>query len=197
MTTPQVYNIFYPIIEVLSCAFLILLTYIFSLVIKRFWIFNINKNGIYGSDYQFFKTSKNKKRRLYFLTEFVFKDTISWNEVVNKIHYSIELDLKKSTSAMRFGCCWNKKRFYFKSDIKTQEIIEYVSSDENFYNIEDDKNREVIYRIYPKKQLVGVLFDHVCFDGLKFFNEIIKPVFETKQFTSQWMSQRVYTAIYI
>ena len=193
MTIHTFQNILYPLIDCLIITLVIIFSYIISLVLKRFWIFNINKNGIYGSDYQFFKSSKEKKRRLYFLTEFVFKNTMSWEEIENKINSSINNELKNKKSSMRFGCSWDKKKFYLKSNIKSQDIIEYIYNDKDFYSIEDKKNREVIYRIYPKKQLVGVLFDHVCFDGLRFFNEIIKPVFETKQFTSQWMNQKTYT----
>ena len=65
----------------------------------------------------------------------------------------------------------------------------------NSFRLSDPRKRELVYRFHDKRELVGALFDHTIWDGVRMFNETLTPAIESTPFDSRWLLRDRYIPV--
>lgn len=158
------------------------------LAFRRFWVLKARPESIQGSDLHMLKYCVKEQTRAWCGVQFTFYDDADFAEVERKIRANIADHFEAAGSTYRLGLDIANRRYFTKADLRPDDIIDLVHSDEAFFATTDDERfRELVFRVYPEKRLVGLIFDHTCWDGLRLVNEIIVPMIQSRPFASRWL----------
>lgn len=144
------------------------------MILKRFYIYYLNKNGIYGEDFGLVEWSKYYKKPFYFSIKLKLYDNtdIIWNKTKEKLL----LLIKKKENNIKYD--YNKNEF---SEMNVNNIDEICVRKEinymNFYKMKDIHNNNPIVINYSDNEY-SILVDHLMYDGLGVYNNIISELFD-------------------
>lgn len=178
-----------------SLILFVIALFILTMFFLRLWVYRFRPEGIFGFDYHMLEWSLKERRRCYFLSEYVFAEALNWSQIESFLREQIQLSLKSSSSPLRIQCSWDHQRFSFSNSLEITDLIDVVDNDSDFYAIEDPSDREVFFRFYPLKNRISILFDHVCFDGIRFYTEVCQPLFLSRPLSRHVLRRDNYTPI--
>lgn len=167
------------------------------LAFRRIWVLRIRPDSIQGSDLHMLKYCIKENTRAWGGVHFSFEAEADFDAVAATIRSNIARQFDAPGSTYRLGVDLEQRRYLLRDQLRPDDIIDVVHQDEAFFATEDDERfRELVFRIYPEKRLVGLIFDHTVWDGLRLVNEIIVPMIESRPFASRWLlTDRYYPVL--
>jgi len=158
------------------------------LAFRRIWVFQLRPESIQGSDLHMLKHCIKEDTRAWAGVQFTFDAEADFDAIAATIRSNIERHFDAPGSTYRLGVDLEQRRYVMREQLRPEDIIDVVHRDEEFFATEDDERfRELVFRIYPEKRLVGLIFDHTVWDGLRLVNEIIVPMIHSRPFASRWL----------
>tara|TARA_R110002110_G_scaffold114009_2_gene282661 strand:- start:849 stop:2147 length:1299 start_codon:yes stop_codon:yes gene_type:complete len=158
------------------------------LAFRRFWVLVARPKSIQGSDLHMMKYCIAENTRAWGSVHFSFKENADFDDVVTQIRNNISEHFLVEGNTYRLGVDLKRKQYVTYDDMQPEDIIDVVHTDQEFFATKDEERfRELLFRIYPEKRLVGLLFDHTVWDGLRLVNEIIVPMIQSRPFASRWL----------
>lgn len=158
------------------------------LAFRRIWVFRIRPESIQGSDLHMLKHCIKERTRAWGGVHFTFDAEADFDAIAAAIQSNIEKHFDLPGNSYRMGVDLEQRRYVTREQLRPHDVIDIVHSDQDFFATKDDERfRELVFRIYPEKRLVGVMFDHTVWDGLRLVNEIIVPMIESRPFASRWL----------
>lgn len=158
------------------------------LAFRRIWVFRIRPDTIQGSDLHMLKYCIKERTRAWCGVQFTFNEEADFDAIVATIRSNIEKCFDRPGSTYRMGVDLEHRRYVMRAHLRPEDIIDVVHRDQDFFATKDDERfRELAFRIYPERRLVGLIFDHTVWDGLRLVNEIIVPMIESRPFASRWL----------
>ena len=152
---------------------------IFLMMFRRFYIYYLNKNCNYGEDSGLIDWAKYYKKPFYFCLKFVLNDKFNtdtyWNTVKDKLLLII-----------------NKKKYNIKYDFDKNKLTEAKINDineicfskniniKNFCKMKELHNNNPII-VNKLNNEYTFLFDHLVYDGLNAYNDILSYLFDFKK----------------
>ena len=109
---------------------------------------------------------------------------------------NITHDLQSPQSNYRRGMDLDEQQYIFYEQYNIDDIICQTVDDKEFFKLSDASNKELVYKFHDERQLVGALFDHTVWDGIRMFNETLSPAIKSKPFESRWLLGDRYIPIF-
>ncbi|MCB1643798.1 MAG: hypothetical protein KDI36_00025 [Pseudomonadales bacterium] len=165
------------------------------LAFRRFWVFIVRPKSIQGSDLHMLKYCVAENTRAWGGLHFTFPDDADFDAITAQVRANINQHFATPDSTFRLGVDLKSKQYYVKETLQPDDIIDVVHDDPAFFATKDDQFRELVFRIYPEKRLIGLMFDHTVWDGLRLVNEIIVPLIDSRPFASRWLLNDRYIPV--
>lgn len=161
----------------------------------RLYVMVLAPKSIQGSDLHMFKWCAEENTRAWGGFHLTLDGGMDYADVKRIVTENITEDMKNPESTYRRGCDLEKRRFVFYDDYTPADVLEVTSDDERFFRLDDARKRELVYRFHDDRHLIGALFDHTVWDGIRMFNETLTPAIDSKPFDSRWLLKEKYIPV--
>lgn len=162
----------------------------------RLYVMVLARDSIQGSDLHMLKWCVDEDTRAWGGFHLTLDGGMPYEEVKRVVTENITADMEKPDSTYRRGCDLDARRYVFYDDYTIDDVVEVVDTDARFFRLSDDRKRELVYRFHDKRQLMGALFDHTIWDGIRMFNETLTPAISSKPFDSRWLVTPRYIPVF-
>ena len=162
----------------------------------RLWVMHIAKQSIQGSDLHMLKWCVQEQTRAWAGFHITFTDDAPYQDIKEEMIRNITHDLKSPQSNYRRGMDLAEQQYVFYKHYSIEDIICQTVHDKEFFKLSDQNNKELVYKFHDGRQLVGALFDHTVWDGIRMFNETLSPAIKSKPFESRWLLGDRYIPIF-
>jgi hypothetical protein len=165
------------------------------LAARRQWINRIRPESVQGSDRHMMRWCIDNHKRAYafFSVSFGFEDDDSFARAIETIRADLTEALADPRASFRRGISLEQEHYIWRDDLVIDDLVEVVDSDEQFFRIDDDRQREMVIRLHTGRRRLGYLFDHTVWDGIRVVNECLVPAIRCKPFDSKWLAEDTYT----
>ena len=153
----------------------------------RVWVNILRPHSIQGSDLHMLKWCIQEHTRAWAGFHITLTDDDQYEDLKVEIKTNITRDMQNPKSTYRRGVDLERKQYVFYPDHAPDTVLEDTEDDDEFFRLGDDQNRELIYRFHDRRKLIGALFDHTVWDGIRMFNETLVPAIKAKPFQSRWL----------
>ena len=161
----------------------------------RFYVMVLSPESIQGSDLHMFKWCEEEDTRAWAGFHLTLDGGMPYDEVKATVAANIARDMESPTSTYRRGCDLEARRYVFYDHYTPDDVMESTDKDTAFFRLSDDQNRELVYRFHDERHLVGALFDHTVWDGIRMFNETLTPAINSTPFDSRWLLDERYLPV--
>ena len=165
------------------------------LAAARFYVMVLAPDSIQGSDLHMLKWCLDEDTRAWGGFHLTLDSAADYDAVKATVRANIAADMVKPDSTYRRGCDVEARRFVFYPDHTIDDVLDVVDSDDEFFRLTDDRKRELVYRFHDGRRLVGALFDHTVWDGIRMFNETLTPAIQSTPFDSRWLLTPRYAPV--
>lgn len=162
----------------------------------RLWIMKLAPNSIQGSDLHMLKWCLDEDTRAWGGFHLSLDGKAPFEALKKTIQDNIRADMRQPDSTYRRGVDLDERRYVFYDNYTPEDVIEEVDEDAEFFRLGDDRKRELVYRFHNDRELVGALFDHTIWDGIRMFNETLTPAIQSTPFDSRWLVQPTYKPVF-
>lgn len=162
----------------------------------RLWVMHIASKKVQGSDLHMLKWCLQKRSRAWAGFHITLHKDAPYSELKQEMINNIDQDMKSADSSYRRGMDLNKQCFVFYGEYEVSDILLHTEQDTDFFQLSDEKNKELVYKFHDKRELIGALFDHTVWDGIRMFNETLAPAIKSKPFESRWLLGDRYFPIF-
>ncbi|MEM6930960.1 MAG: hypothetical protein AAF602_28755, partial [Myxococcota bacterium] len=165
-----------------------------ALAFRRTWIHRARPDTVQGSDLFMLRWARRNGVRAYgaFSVSFGSADDAAFDAAVRTIEASLAAQLADRRSSWRRGVDLDAGRWVWREDLDLDSLIDEVDTDEAFFEVGDAEQREIVVRLHRGRRLLGVLFDHTVWDGIRVVNECLAPTITAKPFSSKWLLKDTY-----
>lgn len=175
-------------------AALIVLPMVF-LALARLWVMVLSPHSIQGSDLHMLKWCIEEDTRAWAGFHLTLDGGMPYEEAKATIQRNIARDMENPRSTYRRGVDLKARRYVFYDHYTPADLFQETEHDHEFFRLSDPRKRELVYRFHDKRQLVGALFDHTIWDGVRMFNETLTPAIESTPFDSRWLIRDRYIPV--
>jgi hypothetical protein len=154
-------------------------TIIFLMILKRFYIYYLNKNDNYGEDLGLVDWAKYYKKPFYFSIKLILVNNYNTDIIWNKVKEKISLLIKDKKYNIKYNHDKNKlseMNIDNIEDICFRKELDFI----NFHKMIDLHNNNSILVNYLNNEYT-FLVDHLVYDGLNVYNNIISQIFDFKK----------------
>ena len=166
-------------------AFILTPMVVFALA--RLWVMVLAPQSIQGSDLHMLKWCIQEQTRAWAGFHITLEPDAPYKEIKREIKENIATDMERPESTYRRGLDLDRRAYVFYEGYTPDDVLQDTLSDAAFFRLADDRNRELIYRFHDQRELIGALFDHTVWDGVRMFNETLAPAIKSKTFDSRWL----------
>ena len=177
---------------VVSVLLALVVVPVLYLMWARFYVMVLSPESIQGSDLHMFKWCEEEDTRAWAGFHLTLDGGMPYDEVKATVAANIARDMESPTSTYRRGCDLEARRYVFYDHYTPDDVMESTDKDTAFFRLSDDRNRELVYRFHDERHLVGALFDHTVWDGIRMFNETLTPAINSTPFDSRWLLDERY-----
>lgn len=165
------------------------------LAARRQWIHRLRPDSVQGSDLHMMRWCIDNQTRAYgfFSLSFGCDDDAAFQRVMDTMVADITQRLTDPRSHYRRGMDLDAQRYVWRSGLTIDDLVEVTDDDDRFFRIDDGAKREMVIRFHTGRRLLGFLFDHTVWDGIRVVNECVVPALECKPFDSKWLVEDNYT----
>lgn len=167
-----------------------------GLALCRLWVLVIRPDSIQGSDLFMLRWCVEENTRSWCGFRIVFDSKKPFEDIAASIRSNIAADLQAPDSPFRRGVDLAERRYVFYDGHTVTDVVEDVSEDAAFFQLDDPGMRELIYRLHTQRPMLGVLFDHTVWDGIRVFNETLTPALQSAPFGSRWLLKPKYYPVF-
>ena len=168
------------------------LIYSLFTMLKRLWIYKIDRNGLYGSDLHMLRYFLSTGKKSYIFVDYEIQPTLSWDDIHHIVLSKLEALLQQVQSPLTVSLDLQKRCLVFTGTPKLSDIIEYHDELDTFYHIGDGQQRDCVIRLIPSHRRVGILFDHTVFDGILLSQQIGQPLLDCRPFSQSMLQEDRY-----
>ncbi len=165
-------------------------------MLKRFWIYRVKPEGIFGSDWHMLRYYLSSGKKSYIFVDYEIQPSLSWQDIESFVTAKLMALLRLNQSPFSITIDANQRRLKHRHVSNLSEIVEYHKKSSTFYQVTDAQLRDCVIRFYPEGHRVGVLFDHTLFDGILLSQEIGQPLLEYRAFSKGLLLQDKYWPIF-
>jgi hypothetical protein len=166
-----------------------------GLAFARLWVMVLSPHSIQGSDLHMLKWCIEENSRAWAGFHLTLDGGMPYEEAKRVIRHNISEDMKNPRSTYRRGVDLAQRRYVFYDHYTPEDILQETDHDHEFFRLSDPRKRELVYRFHDKRELVGALFDHTIWDGVRMFNETLTPAIESTPFDSRWLLRDRYIPV--
>lgn len=165
------------------------------LAARRQWIHRIRPDSVQGSDLHMMRYCIAAQTRAYgfFSIGFSSTDDADFDAIIETITADLTAALADPRASLRRGMDLEQRCYNWRSDLTIDGLVETVDDDADFYRIDDDAKREIVFRFHRGRRVLGCIFDHTCWDGIRVVNECVVPAIRCQPFSSKWLLKDQYT----
>ncbi|HCH64979.1 MAG: hypothetical protein CL927_07470 [Deltaproteobacteria bacterium] len=165
------------------------------LALARLWVMVLSRDSIQGSDLHMLKWCIEEDTRAWAGFHLTLDGGIPYTEAKTIIQQNIARDMEDPRSTYRRGVDLAARKYVFYDDYTPADVLQETDQDHEFFRLSDHRKRELVYRFHDKRELVGALFDHTIWDGVRMFNETLTPAIESVPFDSRWLIRDRYIPV--
>jgi len=164
---------------------------------RRSWVHTIRPDTIQGSDLFMLRWARRNGVRAYgaFAVSFGSTDDAHFDDAMQRIRASLAEQLKDPRSSWRRGVDLETQQWVWREDLTVDDLVDVVDTDEAFFEVGDEHQRDIVVRFHRGRHLLGVLFDHTCWDGIRVVNECLAPTIDARPFSSKWLLKDKYRPV--
>lgn len=162
---------------------------------RRLWVMVLARDRIEGSDLHMLKWCVEEDTRAWGGFHLTLDGGMPYEEVKRVVTENIARDMEQPDSTYRRGCDLARRAYVFYDDYTVEDVIEVVDDDARFFRLSDERKRELVYRFHDGRELMGALFDHTIWDGIRMFNETLTPAIHSTPFDSRWLVKARYIPV--
>lgn len=167
---------------------LVLLAAVGVLAGRRAWVMHVRPKSIQGSDLHMLRYCVAENTRAWGSVHFSLREGVDFHTAAAAVRENIRQHMLEPDNTFRLGVDLHTRRYVRHADRTADDIIDVVHDDVSFFGTRDDaRNRELVFRFYPERRLIGLMFDHTVWDGVRFVNEIVVPMAQSRPFGSRWL----------
>lgn len=168
-----------------------------ALAARRYWVHHVAPDTIQGSDRFMLRWAQRHGVRSYgaFAVSFGSTSDAEFAEAVATIRASLAEQLADPRSAWRRGVDVEAGTWAWRDDLDLDTLVDEVDTDEAFFAIGDPAQRDIVVRLHRGRHLLGVLFDHTVWDGIRVVNECLAPTISAHPFSSKWLLKDTYRPV--
>ncbi len=167
---------------------------ILALAARRTWVHHVRPDTIQGSDLFMLRWARRNGVRAYasFAVSFGSRDDAAFEDAVRQIRANLAAQLSDPRTSWRRGVDLDRKRWVWREDLDLDRLVDEVDTDEAFFEVGDAEQRDIVVRLHRGRRLLGVLFDHTVWDGIRVVNECLAPTITARPFSSKWLLRDRY-----
>jgi len=168
------------------------LMYSLFTMVKRLWVYQFDRHGIYGSDWHMLRYFLSTGKKSYIFVDYEIQSTLSWDDIHRIVLPKLEALLQQAQSPLSVSLDLQKRRLVFKDTPQLDDVLEYHDQFNAFYKIGDYHQRDCVIRFFPSQRRVGILFDHTVFDGILLSQQICQPILDFRPFSKGMLQEDRY-----
>lgn len=165
------------------------------LALARLWVMKLSPESIQGSDLHMLKWCIAEDTRAWAGFHVTLDGALPFEEAKRAVKHNISESMRDPQSAFRRGVELETRRYVFYQEHTLEDVTEDVARDDHFFRLADDRKRELIYRFHDRRELIGALFDHTVWDGIRMFNETLAPALTSQPLDSAWFVRDRYLPV--
>lgn len=168
-----------------------------GLAARRAWLHHVDTTSLQGSDRHMLRWCLDEDRRAYamFHISFGCRDQAAWDAVQAQILADIAADLRDPRSPFKRDVDHATARFTWRDGLELDGLVEVVDDDDAFFHVGDATRRPLVIRLHRRRWVLGVLFDHTCWDGVRIVNEVVTRCIRCRAFDTKWLAPARYTPV--
>ena len=170
----------------------VLLLFIGALAARRLWLMVWDRESVQGSDLHMLKWCRSEGTRAWGWFHLTFDEREAFSKIRAAIKRNMAASLTEPRSDFRRGVDLDRRRFVFHEHYALEDILEETRDDADFLRMGDPRKRELVYRLHTEAGMLGILFDHTVWDGVRIVNETLCPAIEARPFDERWLVKDRY-----
>lgn len=167
------------------------------LAARRQWIHRLRPETVQGSDLHMMRWCIAEQTRAYafFSISLGCADDAAFEARRDEVLAGLTAALEDPRCSLRRGMDLARRRYTWRDDLTLDTLVEHCADDASFYRVDDDDKRELVIRFHSQRRILGYLFDHTCWDGIRIVNECVVPAIRCKPFSSKWLVADQYRPV--
>jgi hypothetical protein len=167
---------------------------VLALAARRQWIHRVRPDSIQGSDLHMVRWCVANETRAYglFSISLGCPDDDAFARAMAAVRADVAAALGDPRSPFRRGLDLKEGRYVWRDDLRADDLFEVTEDDDRFYRVDDGAKRELVFRFHPGRRLLGCLFDHAVWDGIRIVNECIVPAIGCAPFDTDRLLKDTY-----
>ena len=147
--------------------------------LARLWVMVLARDRLQGSDLHMLKWCLQEQTRAWAGFHITLAEDAPYEELKREVIKNISDEMNSPTSDYRRGLDLSTAQYIYHETYTASDLI-FETEDAAFFRLSDDHNRELLYKFHDGRHLIGALFDHTVWDGIRMFNETLAPAIKSK-----------------